>query len=534
MRIPLGERTIDLDQRAVTGPGGPRSLSPNELRLVRRLAETPGEPVPPEELCALVGAASDNALHRALVRLREKLEDDPRAPKHLVTFRGAGVALFVERPASAPPAVDALERAAVVRAIEQALAAPGIVTLLGPGGVGKTTLARVVASRAPTSLFCDLVPARGDEDLWRIVAGMAAEPVPAVARERRALAAALGRRGPLLVVFDNAEPLVEAVRDAVELLVTEAPELRALVTSRVPLHSPGERRIEVPLLELDEAVALYRLRGGVDEPSAVQALVAEFDRLPLVVELLASRSRGSSADELRAWFGARRGELLVSPVAPHVPDRHRTLEQVLEASWALLGPAEQRALARLSVVPGRTPLALAERLCGGLDPLQLLAEAGLVQVRPGAAATLEGVRLFASSALDALGERADALSVALRWATARAAPLPDEPAEARSERLFAELDLLWAVFRDAVDPTGRAALARHLLGAGTNLPLGQREQLCAVVIADGGEGVVEALLVRAGLARYAGDEAAAPAVLAALGDVAMMWRMACSSSAESA
>lgn len=511
MRIVLGQRTLDLSARRVDGPA-PAALAPAEVRLLDRLVAARGEAVPTEQLRDTIGAASDNALSRAIVRLRAKLEDDPRRPRHLVSLRGAGLALLVPEAAPAPaPAAD-LRRPALADRLQAALAEPGAVTLLGPGGAGKTTLARAAAALRPGALFCDLVPARGRDDLWRIVAGTAAEPPPHDEAGARALARALGRRPGLLVVLDNAEPIQSDVSHAVEVLLTESPGLRVLTTSRTPLGSPVERRLEVPPLDPDEAEALYALRtGGPVEPE-IRALLAEVDRLPLVVELVATQARALPAARLREVYGDRGLELAT---ASHVPERQQTLGRVLDGSWALLPEAAREALIHLSAVSAALPPGCAEALVGGdgaLDTLQLLVDAGLVAARGGRVALLDLVRRFAAER-GGPAARAVAVARAAAWVLGTLGRRPTESGASWWARVSAETTLVWDVFAAAEDTPDGPRVARVLARA-TALANPQRRRACLRAL-DGalGDERTWLLLEAAEAVRYGGDETRALALL---------------------
>lgn len=473
--------------------------------------------MPLVELRESIGAASDNALHRAIVRLREKIEEDPRSPRHLVTLRGSGLALFETPKALQQPApMLLLERPALEAQITEALVSPGVVTLLGPGGIGKTTLASAVARGSLGSLICELVPARTADDLWRIVAGVAAEPVPADLRAARGLARALERRGGVLVVLDNAEHLIDAVRDAADALQSEAPSVKLLVTSRVPLGLPRERRIQVPMLDLDEAAALFRLRGGrAEDDAALRALAAALDPMPLVVEVLAHQAAHLPLAQISERLRGPSAELLSLHSPPHLPERHQTLDRALRCSWELLAPPIRRSLAALSAIPCPMSVDLAERLCEGepLDALQTLVDAGLLRAAQGVVSLLEVVRRFAAAQPEACPPVA--LREALAWAIERTTLLPGSSEKDLVAETRQEIDLLWGIFRETADlaPEARADLARQMLPICRWMPLGSRHALCEVVIASG-QGLVSALAERSALSRYAGDE---PAALADLG-----------------
>jgi predicted ATPase len=499
VRLTLGSRTVDLGTRRVEGPDV--GLAPAEVALLTRLAAAGGDVVPTEELRVLVGAASENAFSRAVVRLRAKLEEDPRSPRHLLTLRGEGLALRVDRPTLAIPAAGWLERVALVQRVQALLATPGLLTLLGPGGAGKTTLARAAVAGRPDALFCELVSARTAEDVWRILAGCAAEAVPGDVRGVGGLARALARRGPLVVVLDNAEQVVAAVASTVEVLLAGAPALRLLVTSRVPLGTATERRLEVPLLDPDEAAALYALRTGHAVEPELRELLAEVERLPLVVELFATHARALTPRRLREVYRER---ALALPTATHAPERQQTLGHTLQWSFDLLAQEARGALVRLAVLSAPVPLALAEALVGGaepLDQLQVLVDAGLVSARGGRIALLDLVRRFAGEQLGA-EVRAEAVASAVRWALGYLANPPPGTVRAPTD----ELTVLWEVFVAAEGSPDVAPVARWLV---RTRRFGSRDRVrLAACALSGAEGAarIPLLTERAEAARYSGDE----------------------------
>ncbi|HVY44496.1 MAG TPA: AAA family ATPase, partial [Minicystis sp.] len=188
-----------------------------------------------------------------------------------------------------------------------------VVTLHGPGGVGKTSLARRFAAGAP-HVFCDLTEAR-DDDVARVVA----HALGAKGKDA-ALAAAVdaaNARGEVLVVLDNAEQAIEGVARAAATIASGAPRARLLVTSREPLRIAGEHVHPVAPLGVPEpggdvqatdAGRLFVARARAVRPSfdvaragaAVAAIVRRLDGLPLAIELAAARVRVLDPAELAA------------------------------------------------------------------------------------------------------------------------------------------------------------------------------------------------------------------------------------------
>ncbi len=244
--------------------------------------------------------------------------------------------------------------------IAEALRSHRIVTLLGPGGTGKTRLA-VEAARSllgdfPDGVFlAELAPVVDPAAVPDAIAGAAGVAVRPGEAADAALARALADRHVLLVV-DNWEHLLSAA-PVVPQIVSGAPGVHVLATSRVPLRVRGERRMPVPQLDpAGDASALFRLRVeavggriGPDDMATVTEICRRLDGLPLAIELVAARAGAIPLRSILA--GLERGALGVSGGAD-LPDRQRTVERSVAWSVDLL-PADLRALfVRLGVFAG--------------------------------------------------------------------------------------------------------------------------------------------------------------------------------------
>ena len=323
-----------------------------------------------------------------------------------------------------------------IAAVRERLRGGRVVTLTGPGGCGKTRLALRVATLAEGG-FEDgarlvelasltdpaLVPASVAEALG-VSERDAADPMAGVVR------ALAGRE--LLIVLDNCEHVLESAAGLVVMLAEQCRRVRILATSRERLDVPGEFVFPVPPLGLPEdgtvgAVAaseagrLFVTRAGAASPAfaltagnaaAVAEVCSRLDGMPLAIELAAARCPALGPVQLAARLEGHPG--LLSGGAAR-PGRHRSLEALVSWSYELLGDAERRLLARLSVLRGGFDLEVAERVAGG-EPLAPEAVAGLlaslagkslVQIQAGPVirySLLETVRQFAAGQLAASGE----------------------------------------------------------------------------------------------------------------------------------
>jgi predicted ATPase/DNA-binding SARP family transcriptional activator len=288
-----------------------------------------------------------------------------------------------------------------------------LLTLTGPGGTGKTRLGLAAATKLEAELrdgavFVDLAPLRDPELVTTTIAHAAGAEAPDVET-----LADLLRERELLLVLDNFEHLLEAA-PLVSRLLSAAPGIGVLATSRTALRLSGEHEYVVPPLALAEAVELFTARAtAVDSDfrrdgndKLLADICSALDCLPLALELAAARTRLLGLDDLRERLG-RRLQLLTAG-ATDVPERHRTLRATIEWSHDLCSPEEQLLFRRIGVFAGGFTLDAAEKVCGAsLEELSALVEQSLVRRRDGRFRMLETVREYAQERLRAGGEQAE-------------------------------------------------------------------------------------------------------------------------------
>ncbi len=250
-----------------------------------------------------------------------------------------------------------------------------LVTLTGPGGVGKTRLAFAVAARAAADY-------PGGTWLVELARAKSADAVPGLVAEALGASHQPGmtvldgivdvlRGPPVLVVFDNAEHLLDVSAQLIEHIIAGCGELTVLVTSREPLGVDGERVWTVSPLDPVEGVELFRDRAGVtaghagDDPRSVEALCRRLDGMPLAIELAAARAHSMSPHDLLARLDDR-FRLLRTPGRGR-PERHRTLQAAIDWSYDLLRVEEQRVFDRLGIFPGSFDLLAVEQICDDRD-----------------------------------------------------------------------------------------------------------------------------------------------------------------------
>ncbi|MYW63842.1 AAA family ATPase [Streptomyces sp. SID8379] len=324
------------------------------------------------------------AVHTAV--LRHERPDGARGRIGTVDARPGGGA--VNLPAPTTPLVGRTED---LRALDGLLAAHRLVTLTGPGGVGKTRLALEAAAavgragpHAPDGvLLVELAALHGDSDVDDLAQAVAAalglrEDAPHAAPHATAhggplrhLADALRARR-LLLVLDNCEHVVDAAAELTYTLLRSAPGLRVLATSQEPLGlaASGETVHPVEPLRPADAIGLFGERAAASAPGfdpvadrdAVAEICRRLDGIPLAIELAATRVRALGVRDLAARIDDR-FRLLGAAGQRGAPARQRTLRAMIDWSWELLGARERIVLRRLAVHQGGCTLAAAEAVC---------------------------------------------------------------------------------------------------------------------------------------------------------------------------
>lgn len=330
--------------------------------------------------------------------------------------------LRAARPALPAPATATIGRGREIEAVVSMLEVARLVTLTGPGGIGKTRIALEVARHAAV---------RDRERVHLAWLATVSDPVDVPA----ALAAAVGvapnpgerpaeaivRRlaaQPALLVADNLEHVLDATSLLAELLAA-CPRLRILATSREPLRLRGERCLPVEPLAVADGVVLFAERARDRRPEfrvtdanapAVSEICRALDGLPLALELAAGRIGLLKPEQIVARLGDALGLLEGGP--RDAPARQRTIRATLEWSVDLLDVEERQALLGLAGFVGGAELEAAEQVTGAsLRVLDALVARSLVRIHDGRLVMLEVVRQFAAAALagspgrDAVRER---------------------------------------------------------------------------------------------------------------------------------
>jgi predicted ATPase/DNA-binding CsgD family transcriptional regulator len=269
-------------------------------------------------------------------------------------------------------------RAAELRQIDELLRGARLVTLVGPGGVGKTRVTlRAAAAAAPRypdgACLVELSALRDPQLLSHTIARQLKLAEQAQAGQLDALLAHLGKRR-LLLVLDTCEHLIDACAELAEAILLAAPHVTVLATSREPLGVTGETTVTIPPLPVGAAVELFTRRAGAatggfavtDANSGdVIRLCRRLDGIPLTIELAAGRLRELSLTELSQRLDHRL--TLLTGGSDRDGGRHATARNAVSWGYETCTATERTLWARLSVFPGSFDIEAAQEVCASRE-----------------------------------------------------------------------------------------------------------------------------------------------------------------------
>jgi predicted ATPase/DNA-binding winged helix-turn-helix (wHTH) protein len=492
-------------------------LPPKSFDVLRHLVENAGRLVTHDELLSAVWGdvhVQPEVLKGQILAIRNALSDKSASPRFIETRRGRGYRFIGKMDGIAPSApspqtnlhqylTGVIGRQAELAELQKCLNDCRMITLIGPGGVGKTRLAvelgRHVLTDFPGGVWLiDLAPLSDPAQVLTAMATVLHLDASTAEAAVGAIAATLLRRQSLMI-FDNCEHLAGAASDLIEVLLTGVPGISVIATSQQALHLDAEqlylvRPLSVPPVDAvaiggfaavdlfveraNRADRLFRL--GPANEAGVAEICRRLDGLPLAIEMAAARLRMLGVEGLREGLDHR---LKLLKGAQHADNmRHRSLRATVEWSHGLLDAQDRHLFRCLAVFPGSFRLEAAMAIDGGadrwtiVDALERLVDKSLVTIErgdPPRYRQLETIRLFAGEELresgnsDGVAERharhfvniLDRASIA--WETA-----PDEDWLA----LYGpEIDNLRAALEWALAAPERRAIALALGASGLRL-----------------------------------------------------------------
>ncbi|MBW3587929.1 MAG: tetratricopeptide repeat protein [Actinobacteria bacterium] len=398
-----------------------------DVNLAARIAGAAqgGQVLVSEATRVLANAAVEGAQMRHVGSHRFKDFDDPvrifqvdisGLPTEFPSLPGAG---SVGVPIKATRFIG---RAHEIESLSEAIVTERLVSIIGPGGIGKTRAAIEIAALVSASMpdgvyFADLTTDRQEHQVIASVAAVLGVELQGVQDHFAAIVRAVEAQR-MLIILDNFEQVLDAA-PLVSRMMQQCPEARFLVTSRSPLHIQGEHEFSLGGLSLGEggpadAVELFLDRAGarIDVSRVThgdEADIAEIcrilDGMPLAIELAANQMKFMTAREIARDLQEHLG--LTAPSGSDLPDRHRSLRGTIAWSYDLLDDAQKEALGRIAVFSGGANLADAIEVLGGdgwRQPLFDLVDQSLLTRLPDCGHTrfnmLEMVRQFAIEATD--------------------------------------------------------------------------------------------------------------------------------------
>ena len=418
MQLVLDRCRLDLERGIISYLDGSHArLTDIERRLLLYLASNVNRDISSSALYRDVWGYADSvntrAATRAVYRLRRKIEEDPSDPTHLITVYNVGFRLWLSgtersptaepargsavsgptpRPEAAPRALMPLRppligREAALEKLRGILdGSARLVTVCGLGGVGKTLLVCQLLQEREGAVFCDLSAARDASSVMARIAHAVNGKAPSTPT-----VALLQRYDIRLMVLDNVDHLQDVLGEMIEGWLTGCLQLQVVLTSRAPMSLVGGQRMVLGPMSVEDGMALfmerlreYRPRVVLDQRqrSLIREIVERVDRIPLAIELAASRARAVPLSALLVRLKDR-FQVLRSDGAH--PERQGAIWTILHDTWASLDALTQAGLSSCSIFQGAFSLADVEAVLPGtpervFESLEVLIDSGLIDL----------------------------------------------------------------------------------------------------------------------------------------------------------
>jgi len=568
-----GDCEVDLARREMRAGGVPIPLGSHAFELIEALVQSAGNLVTKSELMARIwpGVIVEentlqvhvSAVRKALGPYRELLKTESGRGYRLlgswtVRHEGASAVPVDREPTQTPTqafqtnlpatALGLIGRTAAAQQLQGLLAAHRLVTLIGPGGIGKTVLAQEVgrdlfASIEADAWFVGLVSLSDPDLVPSAVAGVLGLKLGGGQILAESVARAIGAK-KLLLVLDNCEHVIGSAAELAETVVRLCPRTTVLATSREILRVDGEYVYRVPPLDVPpphqnepdavlehSAVELFVARTQAldsdfsprrDDLLSIAAICRHLDGIPLAIEFAAARAATLGLPEVEARLEDRFG-LLTGGRRTALP-RHQTLHATLDWSYELLPASEQMLLRRLAIFSAGFTLEAAVAVAGDDGTARAAVADGVANLVAKSLATRDGsvttgrwrlLETIRAYALEKLAKSGETEQIARRHAeffrNLLAIVSPTLQSQAAAENIARhgrEIDNVRSALAWAFSPTGDVALGVGLAAVAMDfwIALSLLSECCdwglkAVAQLGAAEGTRDEMMLQCGLGK---------------------------------